>query len=202
MSLMLLFGLSLVAAMVLAGWVIITAGNRLASLNARCETAFADIDVHLKRRYDLIPGLTECVRGFAAHEARILGEVVEARKASLAIVPEARQQVEATLGRRVGAVLSLAEKYPDLAASPHFRELRQELVATEERITASRRILQSRDWRVQRHAGAISRSPRGRPPPPRGTSSVRPGQRAHRARRAVRDPFLNFLAPTANHPCA
>jgi LemA protein len=140
MSLMLLFGLSLLAVPVLAGWVIITAGNRLASLNARCETAFADIDVHLKRRYDLIPGLTECVRGFAAHEARILGEVVEARKASLATVPEARQQVEATLGRRVGAVLSLAEKYPDLAASPHFRELRQELVATEERITASRRF--------------------------------------------------------------
>jgi LemA protein len=137
---MLLIGLFFVGVAALAGWVFITTGNRLASLAARCETAFADIDVHLKRRYDLIPGLTECVRGFAAHEAHILGEVVEARKASLATAPEARQQVEATLGRRVGAVLSIAEKYPDLAASPHFRELRQELVATEERITAARRF--------------------------------------------------------------
>jgi LemA protein len=140
MSLMLLIGLFLAAVATLAAWVIITTGNRFASLDARCKTAFADIDVHLKRRYDLIPGLTECVRGFAAHEARILGEVVEARKASLTTVPEARQQVEAALGRKVGSVLSLAEKYPDLAASPHFRELRQELIATEERITAARRF--------------------------------------------------------------
>lgn len=90
------------------------------------------------RRID--PGLVECVKGFAAHEASILGEVVEARKSSLQSGTEARQQAEAVLGRKVGAVFALAEKYPDLAASPHFRELRVELVATEERVAAARRF--------------------------------------------------------------
>jgi LemA protein len=128
------------ALLALAAWAVIATGNRLASLDARCKTAYADIDVHLKRRYDLIPNLAECVRGFAAHEANILHDVTEARKVSLQTAPEAREQVEAALGRKVGSVLSLAEKYPDMAASPHFRELRQELLATEERITASRRF--------------------------------------------------------------
>jgi LemA protein len=133
-------GLLFMAVVALVAWMLISAGNRLASLDARCKTAYADIDVHLKRRYDLIPSLAECVRGFAAHEATILSEVVEARKVSLQTAPDARQQVEAALGRKVGSVLSLAEKYPDLAASPHFRELRHELIATEERIAASRRF--------------------------------------------------------------
>jgi LemA protein len=140
MSTMLLVSLALTALVGLVAWIMIATGNRLAALDARCKTAYADIDVHLKRRADLIPGLVECVRGFAAHEAGILGEVVEARKVSLQTVPEAREQVEAALGRKVGSVLSLAEKYPDLAASMHFRELRQELVATEERLSASRRF--------------------------------------------------------------
>ena len=140
MLFMSIFGIVLLAAAALAAYVVITTGNRLVALDARCKTAYADIDVHLKRRYDLIPGLTECVRGFAAHEASILHEVVEARKVSLQTAPEARAEVEAALGRKVGSVLSLAEKYPNLAASPHFRELRQELTATEERIAAARRF--------------------------------------------------------------
>ncbi len=140
MSLILTIGLILAFVVALAVFGMITIGNRLVSLDARCKTAYADIDVHLKRRYDLIPGLAECVRGFAAHEANILHEVTEARKVSLQTAPEAREQVEAALGRKVGSVLSLAERYPDMAASPHFRELRQELIATEERITASRRF--------------------------------------------------------------
>ena len=94
----------------------------------------------MRRRADLIPGLVECVRGFAAHEATILGAAIEARKSSLQIASESRQQAEAALGRKVGAVISLAEKYPDLAASPHFRDLRVELVATEERVAAARRF--------------------------------------------------------------
>ncbi len=136
----LLFLLVPMALVAVAARVIIATGNRLAALDARCKTAFADIDVHLKRRHDLIPGLAECVRGFAEHEADIIHDVTEARKVSLQTAPEAREQVEAALGRKVGSVLSLAEKYPDIAASAHFRELRQQLVATEERITASRRF--------------------------------------------------------------
>jgi LemA protein len=140
MSIMLLIILSFIALLALAAWVVIATGNRLASLDARCKTAYADIDVHMKRRHDLIPGLAECVRGFAAHEAGILGEVAEARKASVQTMPEAREAAEEALGRKVGMVLSLGEKYPELAASPHFRELRMELIATGERIAASRRF--------------------------------------------------------------
>lgn len=130
--------LVLIAAFGAALWLLVSAGNRLVALDARCKTAFAGIDVHLKRRADLIPGLIECVKGFAEHETAILGEVTEARKSSLQSSPEARQQAETLLGRKVGVVISLAEKYPELAASPHFRELRAELVNTEERIAAAR----------------------------------------------------------------
>ena len=151
-----LYAVAVAAVPVAAAWVAVSSGNRLVSLDARCKTAQADIDVHLKRRADLIPGLVECVRGFAAHEAGILGEVIEARKATLQMAPEARAQTEAALGRKVGTVLSLAEKYPDLTASPHFRELRQELVATEERITASRRFF---NLAVEEYNATMARFP-------------------------------------------
>ncbi len=132
--------LVLVAAAGAALWLTISASNRLVALDGRCKTAFADIDVHLKRRADLVPGLVECVKGFAAHETAILHDVAEARKCSLQSASEGREGVEAMLGDKVGVVISLAEKYPELAASPHFRELRAQLVDTEERIAAARRF--------------------------------------------------------------
>ncbi len=132
--------LLLVAAIGAALSLLLSSSNRLLALDGRCKTAFADIDVHLKRRADLIPGLVECVKGFAAHETTILLEVTEARKSSLQSASEARRQAETVLGDKVGAVFSLAEKYPDLAASPHFRDLRAQLVDTEERIAAARRF--------------------------------------------------------------
>jgi LemA protein len=147
---------ALAAIPVIAVWIAVATSNRLVSLDARCKTAHADIDVHLKRRADLIPGLVECVRGFAAHEAGILSDVTEARKVSLQMAPEARAETEAALGRKVGSVLSLAEKYPDMAASPHFRELRQELVQTEERLTASRRFF---NLAVEEYNATLARFP-------------------------------------------
>jgi LemA protein len=131
----------IVAALPVAALLLFVASNnRLAALDARCNTAFADIDAQLKQRADLIPGLIECVRGFAAQEVKILGDVAEARKAAVAMAGDARLDVEAELGRKVGAVFSLAEKYPDLASSHHFRELRSELAAAEARVTAARRF--------------------------------------------------------------
>jgi LemA protein len=140
----------------LAAWMFLSATSRLAALDARCKTAYADIDAQLKRRADLIPGLVECVRGFATHEATILGEVIEARTASLQTAPGAAQEAAAALGRKVGVVFSLAEKYPDLAASPHFRELRQQLVLTEERITAARRFF---NLAVEEYNATLARFP-------------------------------------------
>jgi LemA protein len=156
MSIIVVCLLALAAIPAAAAWIAVATGNRLVSLDARCKTAHADIDVHLKRRADLIPSLVETVRGFAAHEAGILGDVMEARKVSLQMAPEARAETEAALGRKVGSVLSLAERYPAIAASPHFCALRQELVATEERITASRRFF---NLAVEEYNATLARFP-------------------------------------------
>jgi len=115
--------------------------NRLIALDQRCETAFADIDVHLKHRQNLIPGLVETVRGFASHEHDILLGITQARAEALqAVAPEARLKAEKNLTQNINALIGMAERYPDLRASAHFTELRQELVDAENRITASRRF--------------------------------------------------------------
>jgi LemA protein len=115
--------------------------NRLVALDQRCETAFADIDVHLKHRQNLIPALVETVRGFAKHENDILLGVTQARAEALrAASPEMRLSAEANLTQNINALIGMAERYPELKASAHFSELRKELVDAENRITASRRF--------------------------------------------------------------
>jgi LemA protein len=115
--------------------------NRLVALDQRCETAFADVDVHLKHRQNLIPGLVETVRGFANHESDILLGVTQARAEALqAVVPDMRLSAEKKLTQNINALIGMAERYPDLKASQHFNDLRKELVDAENRITASRRF--------------------------------------------------------------
>ncbi len=120
---------------------LISAHNRLMALDERCDTAFADVDVHLKHRHNLIPGLVETVRGYATHEKDVLTSVTEARASAVrASTPQMQMDAEVQLGQSVNSILNIAEKYPELAASSHFRELRQELTDCENRITASRRF--------------------------------------------------------------
>jgi LemA protein len=115
--------------------------NRLVALDQRCETAFADIDVHLKHRQNLIPALVETVRGYARQENEILLGVTQARAEALkAVAPEMRLEAEKNLTQNINALISMAERYPELKSSTHFTELRQELVDAENRITASRRF--------------------------------------------------------------
>ena len=115
--------------------------NRLVALDQRCETAFADVDVHLKHRQNLIPPLVETVRGFAKHENDILLGVTQARAAALqAVAPEMRLTAEKNLTQNINALIGMAERYPELKASTHFNDLRRELVDAENRITASRRF--------------------------------------------------------------
>ena len=115
--------------------------NRLVALDQRCETAFGDIDVHLKHRHNLIPPLVETVRGFAKHESDILQGVTQARAEALqAASPEMRLSAEKNLTQNIIALIGMAERYPDLKASTHFSDLRRELVDAENRITASRRF--------------------------------------------------------------
>jgi LemA protein len=115
--------------------------NRLVALDQRCETAFGDIDVHLKHRHNLIPPLVETVRGFARHESDILLGVTSARAEALqAASPEMRLTAEKNLTQNINALIGMAERYPELKASTHFSDLRKDLVDAENRITASRRF--------------------------------------------------------------
>jgi LemA protein len=122
-------------------YIAFTTHNRLVALDQRCETAFGDIDVHLKHRHNLIPGLVETVRGFAKHENDILLGVTQARAEALrASSPDIRLRAEKNLTQNINALIGMAEHYPDLKASTHFSELRRELVDAENRVTASRRF--------------------------------------------------------------
>jgi LemA protein len=115
--------------------------NRLVALDQRCDTAFGDIDVHLKHRHNLIPPLVETVRGFTKHESDVLQGVTAARAAALrAGSPEVRLSAEQNLTQNINALIGMAEHYPELKASTHFSDLRRELVDVENRVTASRRF--------------------------------------------------------------
>jgi LemA protein len=115
--------------------------NRLVALDQRCDTAFGDIDVHLKHRHNLIPPLVETVRGFTKHESDILQGITTARAQALqAASPEMRLSAEQNLTQNINALIGMAEHYPELKASAHFSELRRELIDVENRVTASRRF--------------------------------------------------------------
>ncbi len=140
-SILLMVVLGVMAALAFAAYLLIAINNRLMALDARCDTAFADIDAHLKHRQTLIPGLVETVRGFAGHEREILNSVTTARSAALsAAAPEKKLDSENLLSKTIVSLMEVAERYPEIKASKHFRELRAELVATENRITAARRF--------------------------------------------------------------
>jgi LemA protein len=122
-------------------FVAFTTHNRLVALDQRCDTAFGDIDVHLKHRHNLIPPLVETVRGFTKHESDILQGVTAARAQALqAASPEMRLSAEQNLTQNINALIGMADHYPDLKASTHFSELRRELIDVENRVTASRRF--------------------------------------------------------------
>jgi LemA protein len=128
----------------------IWAYNRFVSLTQRAMEAWADIDVQLKRRYDLIPNLIESVKGYVSHERGTLDAVTEARaKATQVhvdpsnITPEQIQAMaaaEGALTASLGKLLAIAENYPDLKASTNFVELQRELTDTENKIQAARRF--------------------------------------------------------------
>jgi LemA protein len=118
-----------------------SAGNYIAALDGRCDTAFADIDVHLKHRHDLIPRLVEVVRAETAYEKEMVMGVAAARvEAMRAMAPELRLEAEKKLSAQVFNLLSNVEKSPELRALPEFRRLKDEIVACDERITAARRF--------------------------------------------------------------
>lgn len=115
--------------------------NTLVALDQRCETAFADIDVHLKHRHNIVPGLVEVVKAVAGHERGLVLGIAEARAEALAaLAPAAKLKAERDLSSKVVTLLSSSERYPELKAIPEFAQLRTQLTECENRITAARRF--------------------------------------------------------------
>ncbi|MCC7273707.1 MAG: LemA family protein [Alphaproteobacteria bacterium] len=120
---------------------VIVVYNRLVSLRQTGNQAWADIDVQMKQRHDLIPNLVETVKGYAAHERQTLEAVVAARNAAVSATgPAQAAQAENALTGALRQVFALAEAYPDLKANTSFIELQRELSDIENKIAAARRF--------------------------------------------------------------
>lgn len=122
--------------------VVVAYYNRFATIRAHLRESWADIDVEMRRRYDLIPNLVKTVSGYANHEQTVLTEVTELRNRAAASEGSASQQGldESALQVGMGKLFAVVEAYPDLKADTHFLALQRELATTEDRIAAARRF--------------------------------------------------------------
>jgi LemA protein len=131
--------------------------NGLIALRQRVNQSFADIDVQLKQRHDLIPNLVETVKGYAAHERGTLEAVVQARNAAMAAQGPAQQAAaENALTGTLRQLFALSEAYPNLKANENFQQLQMELTDLENKIAASRRFFNNA---VQEYNTGIQRFP-------------------------------------------
>src|SRR6201987_2496389 len=131
--------------------------NGLVAMRQRVNQAFADVDVQLRQRHDLIPNLVETVKGYAAHERGTLDEVVKARNAAMAAQGPAQQAAaENMLSGALRQLFAVAEAYPDLKASTNFQQLQAELTDLENKIAAARRFFNNA---VQEYNTGIQRFP-------------------------------------------
>jgi LemA protein len=141
---------------VLVVWAI-SVYNSLISMRQRVNQAFADVDVQLKQRHDLVPNLVETVKGYAAHERGTLDEVVKARNAAVTAQGPAQQAAaENMLTGALRQLFALSEAYPDLKASANFQQLEAELTDLENKIAAARRFFNNA---VQEYNTGIQRFP-------------------------------------------
>ena len=125
---------------VLVLWLVFTYNGFISSKN-RVEEAWADIEVQLKRRYDLIPNLVNTVKGYATHESGTFEKITQARSMAMqAGTPAAQAQAENMLSGALKSLFAVAEAYPDLKANTNFLELQRELSDTENKIQAARRF--------------------------------------------------------------
>lgn len=123
---------------------LLAAYNGLVSMNQRANQAFADIDVQLKQRHDLIPNLIETVKGYASHEKETLDAVIKARNTAIsANGPQAQASAEQGLSGALGRLIALSEAYPDLKANTNFLDLQGQLANIEDKLAAARRFFNS-----------------------------------------------------------
>jgi LemA protein len=127
--------------LVLVGLLLVVLYNRLVRLRNRVDNAWAQVDVQLRRRYDLIPNLVETVKGYASHERTTFEEVTNARTRAqqAGSVPE-QAAAENVLTAAIGRLFAVAEAYPELRASENFQQLQSQLEETEDKIRVARQI--------------------------------------------------------------
>jgi LemA protein len=120
---------------------LVTLYNRLVRLRNRAENAWAQVDVQLRRRYDLIPNLVETVKGYASHERTTFEEVTKARTAAQqAQTVQEQAKAENILTEAIGRLFAVAEQYPELRATENFQQLQGQLEETEGKIAVSRQV--------------------------------------------------------------
>jgi LemA protein len=131
----------LVGLVVLLGLALVLLYNRLVRLRNRVDNAWAQVDVQLRRRYDLIPNLVETVKGYASHERATFEEVTAARtRAQQAQGVDEQAQAENALTAAIGRLFAVAEAYPELRATENFQQLQADLTDTEGKIAVSRQV--------------------------------------------------------------
>jgi len=158
-----------VAVVVLLALYVIAAFNRLVTLKNRVAESWAQIDVQLRRRYDLIPNLVNTVKGYAAHEKEIFEHVAEARNAAIAAQgPAAQGQAENQITSALRQLFAVVENYPQLKANENFLALQEELTGTEGKIAFARQFYNEtvRSWntQIQRFPSSIIAGMRGDKP--------------------------------------
>jgi len=134
----------------------IVAYNRLVSLRARVDNGWSQIDVQLRRRYDLIPNLVRTVQGYASHERELFENVTEARSRAMdasAVPDQAQAENQITKGLR--QLLAVAEAYPDLKANEGFLSLQEELTGTESKIAYARQFYNDQVMRLNTLIGSV-----------------------------------------------
>ena len=123
------------------GYTMFASYNRLMALDERCNTAYADIDVLMKHRHTLLPGLLDTVKGYLKHETDILDKLLKSREEALKATKQTiKLEAEAKLSKTIMSVINAADNTPELKASSHFQQFKNELVDIENRVTASRRF--------------------------------------------------------------
>jgi LemA protein len=131
----------LIAVLLLLALAVVVIYNRLVRLRNRTENSWAQVDVQLRRRYDLIPNLVEAVKGYASHERATFEEVTQARTAAQqAQGVEEQAQAENVLTAALGRLFAVAEAYPELRATENFQQLQAQLAEVEQNIVISRQV--------------------------------------------------------------
>ena len=131
----------ILALVVVVALILVALYNRLVRLRNRVDNAWAQVEVQLKRRWDLIPNLVETVKGYAAHERETFEAVTNARAAAQrAQGPAEASQAEGILSQALGRLFAVAEAYPELRATENFQELQAQLSDTENKVAVSRQV--------------------------------------------------------------